>query len=208
MKMKAVMKAESEEVAAVEDAIEAEALAHVGAMLRKLRRQRGLTVESLAATAGISAGLISQLERGIGNPSFSTLFKLAYTLEVPLGAFLTDPADATNRKVVRKEERRRLELPGEALAYELLTPDLQRDLQVLLARIPPKFENAGQPFRHPGEECLHVLSGRIEIFVGADERYELAEGDSITYDSNTPHWYRNPADEWAELIGAVTPPSY
>jgi transcriptional regulator with XRE-family HTH domain len=197
-----------EMVAAVEDVIEAEALAQVGAMLRKLRRERGLTVESLAATAGISAGLISQLERGIGNPSFSTLFKLAYNLEVPLGTFLFDPADATGRKVVRKDERRRLELPGEAVVYELLTPDLQRDLQMLLARIPPRFDGAGQPFRHPGEECLHVLAGRIEIFVGEDEMYELSVGDSITYDSNLPHWYRNPADEWAEVIGAVTPPSY
>jgi len=203
------LKGASEEAGVtVEDAIEAEALAHAGAMLRKLRRERGLTVESLAAAAGISAGSISQLERGIGNPSFSTLFKLAYNLEVPLGAFLNDPADATGRKVVRKHERRRLELTGEALTYELLTPDVQGDLQVLIAKIPPQFDNAGQPFRHPGEECLHVLSGRIEVFIGADERYELAEGDSITYDSNHPHWYRNPADEWAELIGAVTPPSY
>lgn len=194
-------------MAVVQDAIEAEALAHMGAMVRKLRRERGLTVESLAATAGISAGLLSQLERGIGNPSFGTLFKLAYTLEVPLGTFLSDPADTADRKVVRKRERRRLELPGEALVYELLTPDLQRDLQVLLAKISPGFDGAGQPFRHPGEECEHVLSGRIEIVVG-DEMYELSEGDSITYDSSLPHWYRNPADEWAEIIGAVTPPSY
>jgi transcriptional regulator with XRE-family HTH domain len=199
--------ANEEMVAVVQDVIEAEALAHVGAMVRTLRRKLGLTVGSLAATAGISAGLISQLERGIGNPSFSTLFKLAYTLEVPLGTFLSDPADTADRKVVRKHERRRLELPGETLVYELLTPDLQRDLQVLLAKIPPGFDGAGQPFRHPGEECEHVLSGRIEIFVG-DEMYELSEGDSITYDSNLPHWYRNPADEWAEIIGAVTPPSY
>jgi quercetin dioxygenase-like cupin family protein len=40
-----------------------------------------------------------------------------------------------------------------------------------------------------------VLSGRIEVVIGTDERYELAEGDSLTYDSNIPHWYRNPADE-------------
>lgn len=118
----------------MEGAIEAEALAHAGAMLRKLRRERGLTVESLAAAAGISAGSISQLERGMGNPSFSTLFKLAYNLQVSLGIF--DPADATGRKVVRKHERRRLQLAGEALTYELLTPDLQGDLQVLISKIP------------------------------------------------------------------------
>jgi transcriptional regulator with XRE-family HTH domain len=191
----------------VQEVIEAEALAQVGAMLRRLRRKRRLTVESLAAAAGISAGLISQLERGIGNPSFSTLFKLAYTLEVPLGTFLSDPAGAAGRKVVRKHERKRLELPGEELVYELLTPDFQRDLQVLLARIPPEFDGAGQPFRHPGEECQHVVSGRIELYVG-DEMYELSDGDSVTYDSSLPHWYRNPAGEWVEVIGAVTPPSY
>lgn len=194
-------------VTTVQEVIEAETLAHIGAMLRKLRAERSLTVEALASAAGISTGLISQLERGIGNPSFSTLFKLAYTLEVPLGTFLTDPGGPTDRKVVRKHERTRLALAGEGLTYELLTPDLQRDLQVLLTRMPPGFDGAGNPFRHPGEECQHVLSGRIEIFVG-DDMYELSTGDSITYDSGLPHWYRNPDTEWAEFIGAVTPPSF
>lgn len=187
--------------------LEAKALAQVGAMLRKLRRERGMTVEALAAAADLSAGLISQVERGIGNPSFTTLLKLSATLGVPLGTFLSDPGSQTGHRVVRKHERKRLELPGEGLVYELLTPDLQRDLQVLLTRMPPGFDGAGQPFRHPGEECQHVLSGQLEIFIG-DESYELSEGDSITYDSDLPHWYRNPGTGWAEFIGAVTPPSF
>jgi transcriptional regulator with XRE-family HTH domain len=195
-------------VVAVRETLEAEALAQVGAMVRKLRRERALTVEALAAAAGLSAGLISQVERGIGNPSFTTLLKLASTLSVPLGTFLSDPASQPGRNVVRKHERKRLEPPGEGgLVYELLTPDLQRDLQMLHTRMPPGFDGAGQPFRHAGEECQHVLAGQLEIFVG-NERYELSEGDSITYDSNLPHWYRNPGAEWAEFIGAVTPPSF
>jgi transcriptional regulator with XRE-family HTH domain len=194
-------------VVRVADMLEAEALAQVGAMLRKLRRERAMTVEALAAAAGLSAGLISQVERGIGNPSFTSLLKLSATLGVPLGTFLSDPGSPAGHKVVRKHDRKRLELPGEGLIYELLTPDLQRDLQVLFTRMPPGFDGAGQPFRHPGEECQHVLSGELEMFIG-DERYELSKGDSITYDSDLPHWYRNPGTGWAEFIGAVTPPSF
>jgi transcriptional regulator with XRE-family HTH domain len=196
-----------EGVVAVRNTVEADALAQVGAMLRQLRRDRDLTVEALAVTAGVSAGLISQIERGIGNPSFSTLLKLAHTLGVPLGTFLSDPTAPRGHMVVRKHERKRLELSGAGLVYELLTPDLQHNLQVLNTRMPPGFDGAGRTFRHPGEECQHVLSGKLEIFVG-DEKYELSEGDSITYDSDLPHWYRNPTTEWAEFIGAVTPPSF
>jgi transcriptional regulator with XRE-family HTH domain len=194
-------------VVAVMETLEAQALAQVGAMVRKLRRERNLSLEALASAAGLSTGSISQVERGIGNPSFGTLLKLAYTLQVPLGTFLSDPEAPVEHRLVRKHERKRLELPGAGLTYELLTPDLQRDLQLLHTRMPPGFDGAGQPFRHPGEECQHVLSGRLEIFIG-DERYELTEGDSITYDSNLPHWYRNPSGEWAVFIGAVTPPSF
>jgi transcriptional regulator with XRE-family HTH domain len=178
----------------------------LGRVLRETRVAAHLSVEALAAAAGVSAGSISQLERGRGNPSFLTLRRLATALQVPLGHFLQGPE--TGQMVVRAEQRRRLRLPTEpGLVYELLTPGLGGALEVLRSQIPPGFDNRDQPFQHVGEECVHLLSGTLQVGFGG-RRYELAEGDSITYDSSVAHYWVNATDAVAVIIGAVTPPSF
>ena len=181
-------------------------VARLGQVLRETRATAQLSVEALAAAAGVSAGSISQLERGRGNPSFMTLRRLAAALEVPLGHFLQGPD--SGQMVVRADRRKRLQLPTEpGLVYELLTPGLGGSLEVLRSQIPPGFDNRDQPFKHAGEECVHLLSGAMLIGIGG-RRYELAEGDSITYDSSVAHYWVNAADAVAVIIGAVTPPSF
>jgi transcriptional regulator with XRE-family HTH domain len=178
----------------------------LGQVLRQTRATAQLSVEALAAAAGVSAGSISQLERGRGNPSFLTLRRLAAALDVPLGHFLQGPD--SGQMVVRADRRKRLQLPTEpGLVYELLTPGLGGSLEVLRSQIPPGFDNRDQPFKHAGEECVHLLSGAMLIGIGG-RRYELDEGDSITYDSSVPHYWVNAADAVAVIIGAVTPPSF
>src|ERR1700678_969535 len=137
----------------------------LGRVLRETRVAAQFSVEALAATAGVSAGLISQLERGRGNPSFLTLRRLATALQVPLGHFLQGPE--TGQMVVRADRRKRLRLPTEpGLVYELLTPGLGGSLEVLRSQIPLGFDNRDDPFRHTGEECVHLLSGTLQIGIG------------------------------------------
>jgi transcriptional regulator with XRE-family HTH domain len=176
----------------------------VGATIALQRATHGLTIEDLARRASISTGLLSQLERGIGNPSLSTLTRLAQSLEIPIGAFFAGPGDE-NDIVVHPNTRKRLVLAERNLTYQLLVPDLQGALSMLHIEMPPKFTNEGAPFRHPGEECMLVLKGPIETH--AEERTFLLEaGDSIRFVSSTPHWYRT-FEEGADLITAMTPPS-
>ncbi len=178
----------------------------LGATLRSTRRASGLTVEALAAASSVSAGLISQLERGQGNPSFLTLRRLASALDVPIGHFLQGPEPET-AMVVRAGERKRLHLAHESLVYELLTPNLGGALEVLRSQIPAGFDNRERPFQHTGEECVHLLTGELEVSVGA-RRFTLHEGDSITYDSGIPHWWANTSGVGAVIVGVVTPPSF
>jgi transcriptional regulator with XRE-family HTH domain len=177
----------------------------LGEALRAARRGRGLTVERLAAAAGVSSGLISQLERGQGNPAFLTLRRLADALELPVAHFVQGPP--SSGMVVRAGARKRLHLPDADLVYELLTPSLQGRLEVLRTSVPPAWSNESKPFVHEGEECVHLLEGYLAVAVGS-ERFTLAEGDSITYDASVPHWYANDSDTAAVIIGAVTPPSF
>ena len=176
----------------------------VGATIALQRAAHGLTIEELARRSSISTGLLSQLERGIGNPSLSTLTRLAQALDIPIGAFFVG-STAEADIVVHPHTRKRLVLAERNLTYQLLVPDLQGALSMLHIELPPGFTNEHDPFRHLGEECMLVLEGQIETH--AEQRtFLMSAGDSIRFASSTPHWYRV-FEQGAVVITAMTPPS-
>lgn len=180
-------------------------LGSIGELIRSARGSR-FTIDELAQRSGVSSGRISQIERGMANPSFETLWKLATALEISIGSFFQGP-QTEERMLVRKDARKQLVLPHDDLVYELLTPDLQRTLEVFRFHVPAGFDNSARPITHRGEECIHLLEGVLEVNV-AEGVFLLEEGDSITYEATLPHFVRNPGDEKALAIASVTPPSF
>lgn len=196
----------------------------LGEVIRSRRKGR-LTVEEMSELAGVSAGLISQIERGRGNPSFKTMQRLAVALQLPIGALFQDDgvpsgtsvvgsditkvgtSESERPFVVRKDARKKLVFPRESMVWELLTPDLNRALEMLRAVVPPDYDTREVPFVHRGEECVHVVRGALEVHLG-EEVFALHAGDTITYDSSVPHWWRNMGGTEAEVIAACTPPSF
>jgi transcriptional regulator with XRE-family HTH domain len=184
----------------------------LGRKVRALRAQAGLTVEGLAGRAGVSAGLVGQVERGVGNPSIGNVHKLATALGVSVYTLLEDPARQEGEQgpiaaVVRRDQRKTFAFPRENMVLELLTPDLQRSLELIRCVMPPGYDTGSAPYRHHGEECVHVLRGQIEVHVGT-ESHVLDPGDTITYDASLPHWWRNAGEEEGEAIGVTVPPSF
>lgn len=191
---------ETEEIRAAVD------LAVLGRQVRVLRRRQGLTVQALSDESGVSFGLISQLERGLGNPSFSALHRLADTLSVPLATLLSGAQDAA---VVRRTERGLLpvnvdEPPEQQVVRELLTPRSSALLQLIRSTLPVGFTNEHRPYRHLGTECVVIEHGRL-LVVHGDQRVELGQGDSMTYGCSTPHWWANAHEDVTVVLGAVTP---
>ncbi|MDV3129572.1 XRE family transcriptional regulator [Mycobacterium sp. 21AC1] len=185
-------------------------LGDLGSRIRMLRKERQLTTERLAETAGVSSGLISQIERGNGNPSFATLVQLAHGLQMPIGQLLE--ASETKAVVVRKNERRRLDGHGltndDGGSYELLTPDLNGALEANWVVTPPGYDTSATPYHHNGEEFGIVLSGTKDVYLDGI-RHRLHAGDSIRYASNIPHWYVNPSEtEECTAIWVSTPPTW
>lgn len=179
----------------------------LGAAIRAARSD-SKTVNELAKEAGISAGLLSQIERGIGNPSYRTLHKLADALGIRIGDLLeaASPVDDSAR-IVRREQRTRIQFGSEGLVYELLTPNLRGRLEMLQTSIPPGFSNEANPFVHAGEECVLLVDGELTVDVDG-ERDVLSVGDAITIDASRPHWWHNHTDHPALIVGAVTPPTF
>lgn len=186
-------------------------LSEVGKQVRSIRKEAALTLERLSELSGLSIGIVSQIERGLANPSFATLVQLAHGLGIPVGK-LFQVQDQRRSPVVRKSERRRLNSHGIALEddgsrYELLTLDLNGTLEVTWVETPPGYDTSATPYQHNGEEFGLILSGRKDVYLDG-VRHELSAGDSISYPSTTPHWYVNPGDEICTAVWVSTPPTW
>lgn len=185
----------------------------LGEQIRVLRLERELTLEEVAGRSGVSLGSLSQLERGLGNPSFATLVRISHALRVSVGRLveLEREGEPAKSPVVRKDQRRRFNphnsVPGDGTVYELLTPDFDRALEVISLRVPPGVTTEATPFAHEGEEAGYILKGRHEVHVDGT-LYVLESGDSISYPSDRPHWYRNLGEETVEAIWIITPPTF
>lgn len=181
---------------------------YMGALIRRLRESAGMTLADLGRVAEVSQGLLSQIERGLGNPAYLTLLKIAKALDVPVGRFFDTGEEPTDNRVVRADGRRQLQVTDRGLVYELLTPTMNGQLLVLKVRVPAGYSNESVPFgHHRAEECLFVLEGACYFQIGEDG-YTLEAGDSITYQGDQPHWFRVIGDAEAVIIATMTPPVF
>lgn len=179
----------------------------VGARLREARLQMGLSVHELSGMSDVSAGMISQIERGLANPSINTISKLGSALGLQLGIFFEEMQPSAEEMIVRKDQRRRMGISDPDFVYELLIPDLDHSLEFVWVESAPGSSTEESPFVHEGEECGLVLQGTLEIHLG-DETYVLHAGDSIIFNSSIPHWYHNPGPERVLSVWAITPPTF
>lgn len=177
----------------------------LGEKIRTKRIEKQLTLKDLAERTGVTQGFLSQVERDLTDPSITSLRRIAHALDVPIFYFLMDE-EKTN-PVVRKNERKVLQFPDSHLTFELLSPDLNRSIEMMKARLEPGAVTCDEPLTHPGEENILVVQGRMRIQIGEDIHI-LDEGDSIYYFSSIPHkiWSLGPED--LVFISAITPPAF
>jgi transcriptional regulator with XRE-family HTH domain len=179
----------------------------LGMTIRRLRESRHFSLKEVAARSGLTQSFLSQVERNLTSPSVASLRKVAQAFGVPLTALFQGPMTPQDL-VVRRGERRQLIHPKRQWRDYLLTPNLTGKLQVILSIIEPGGGSGDEPYAHDSdEECVVVLRGRLEFWVGADW-YLLEEGDSIVFESRTPHRNKNPGPDQAEVLWITTPPSY
>jgi transcriptional regulator with XRE-family HTH domain len=179
---------------------------HLGATVRAQREQRGLTIASLARSIGVTAAAVSQIESGAVQPSLTTLRKLAAALGIPVFRFfLPDESEAV--KVVRRSQRKTIQVQKSGVRYELLTPSLRGQLEVMELTLSPGQVSAAELMSHTGEECFVVLTGDAALELN-DATVPLGSGDSATLQGSIPHRLRNVGRGDVVVISAITPPSF
>jgi transcriptional regulator with XRE-family HTH domain len=171
-----------------------------------MRKSQNMTLSDLGEKTGLSISFISQVERGIINPSIMSLRKIALALGTRLSSFFEE-SELTHGPVVRKEERKVLVNNDSRLTYQLLSPDLNRRIEFLLSRLEIRSTSAESPMAHKGDEAALVLQGECRIELGSN-RYELKEGDSIYIVENTPHRFTNIGTIPLIIVSAISPPGF
>jgi XRE family transcriptional regulator, regulator of sulfur utilization len=179
----------------------------VGSRVKVLRESAGLSLRDLAARSGVSAPMLSQVERGETSPTLTVAARIAAGLDLRLSQLLRlDEGGAVT--IVRAAERRRGGNARRGHRFEVLTaaqPGQRAELSLhTLAPGGATGAKDDPPMHEPGSrETALIESGELELYCDG-QRYELGEGDCVTFDADLPHHFENPGGEEAVFLAVVS----
>ena len=177
----------------------------VGAKIKRLRLSLNKRLKDVAEDSGLSISFLSQVERGVNAISLYSLERVAAALGVQTGYFLEAPA-AANDCLLRSYQRTYLYADG-SLIYQRLdhpAPDYQL-CPIEVSVLPFDPQRPSQILPHKGEEFIYVLEGVLTVILG-DRTYELNPGDTMHYQAEVPHDWRNYSGRCVRLLSVNTPP--
>ena len=163
--------------------------AAIGREVRLFRKKLDMTVVELARLAGLSAGMLSKIERGIASPSLATLQSLSAALQVPVTAFFRQFEEQRDATFVRAGEGLKIERRGTRAGhqYELLGHTVGKSIAIEPYLITLTEESEVFPmFQHTGMEFIYMLQGKVGYRHGS-RVYELTPGDSLFFDAEAFH---------------------
>jgi transcriptional regulator with XRE-family HTH domain len=179
---------------------------HIGPRVRALREAMDLSLRDLAERSGVSAPMLSQVERGETSPTLAVASRIAAGLELRLSQLLRLD-EQSSVSVVRRADRRR---GGGAAghAFEILTPPLPGQRAELSRHVlAPSAATGGEgdpPMHEPGSREIAVVeTGPVTLHIDGLE-YALGEGDTVTFDADLPHRFENPGPGEAVLLAVVS----
>lgn len=164
----------------------------LGPSLRSARRSKALSLSDVATATGISSSFLSLVENGKSDITIGRLVRLVAFYGLPL-ADLLPAAPAAEPDIIRKTEQRTLPSTAEGIQFRLLAPDKRGSMMPMVVEFEPSAHLA-EFGRHPGEEFVHVMQGKLELELEGSEPRILKAGDSAYYNAERPHLFRNASD--------------
>jgi DNA-binding transcriptional MerR regulator/quercetin dioxygenase-like cupin family protein len=174
-----------------------------GQRFRRLRIKRGLSLAQVARATKVSVGFLSALERSQMRCSVATLQRISRFYKTNILSMFETNGDSPS--LVRPSQRKVLETSPK-VRMELLAWG-NTAMEPHLFRVKPGG-SSGESYTHEGEEFLHVLRGEFEIWLHNQGRYRLKSGDSLYFESSTPHRWKNPGRSEAWILWVNTPPTF
>lgn len=177
--------------------------ATIGDNARKLRKQRGLSLENLAQQSHVSRAMLSQIERGCSTPTIAVLWKMAHALDVPISAFLSADQEEGVWRMSAAGAKRLFSEDGQFCSRALFPFNRPRRVEFYEVRLKAGGAEAANPHPPGAVENLIVNSGAVEIVV-EETGYALSAGDAIQFAADVAHRYRNVGPTEAVMYLVIT----
>ena len=186
-----------------------ESLRRIGKRVRDLRTAQKATLQTLAEQAGLSASMLSMIERGVASPSLTSLSALAHSLGVTLPDLITTAPMSSKDLVSRFDEAAPI-YTSDGVLRRILLEDLRRDVKITWNEYAPDVGNNPLGIEHKGYEYGYCLSGELTVEVEG-RPFLLKTGDTIQFPSRRRHKIWNYGKEkavaiWFNLYGEEVPP--
>src|ERR687894_530600 len=174
-----------------------------GARVRTARQRQGLTLDALAAAAGISRATLSNLERGEHSPSLTAATNVARSLGVSLAELLGDE-DRRPVVTIPRAERLVFHDPATGIERQLLSPAFAgRGIEFIRVTLPPHAATDDLRPYHPAiDKYVLVEEGTLQVVVGA-ESHLLQEGDAFYFRASVSHRFENPGHERCSYLAIL-----
>jgi transcriptional regulator with XRE-family HTH domain len=177
-------------------------IAAIGMRVRKIRTERGLTLEQLSQLAGVSQSMLSMVERGKAGASIGTLFSIATALGVVASDLFTEEGARDNPLVIRAAEQPVYEIE-EGVTWRVVRRDRTRGVEIVINEYAPSTGSTQSPIQHEGYEYGVVLEGALTIDID-EARHVLRRGDTIAYSSSKRHKLWNYGRSRARALWIIT----
>ncbi|WP_318036142.1 helix-turn-helix domain-containing protein [Halobacillus salinarum] len=178
----------------------------LGQTIFTYRKRTGMTIREFSDYAGISTSLISQIERGKGNPSLNVLELIASALNVPLFTLFVNEIN-TDSLISRKHDRNKVYREDSShIVYDVLTPDFMKaPIELLMMDLNANSSTTKSHYSHEEkEEIAVVMNGRVYVELEGVE-YFLDEGDVVRIPPNIKHRFLNKSTKASHVLFVLTP---
>jgi transcriptional regulator with XRE-family HTH domain len=180
----------------------------LGPRVKALREAMDLSLRDLAERSGVSAPMLSQVERGETSPTLQVASRIAAGLDLRLSQLLRLDEDGAVSVVRRSDRRKGPAAPRSGHRYEILTPPLPGQRAELSRHVlagGAQTGGAGDPPMHePGSRETALVEEGTVVLLCDGERHQLSAGDCVTFDADLPHHFENPGPTEAVLLAVVS----
>ncbi|MDI7258473.1 MAG: cupin domain-containing protein [Thermodesulfobacteriota bacterium] len=179
----------------------------IGKKIKAFRAVNKMTLKQLAQRAGCTDAYLSQLERGLANPSIMILKKIASALQIKVVDFFLEPQTEENDVVLKEGERVNIVFKRGDAKIQMMVRSIQnKRMQPFYTTIEPGGGSKGS-YSHIGEEFGIVLQGELEINLNG-KPYRVKKNESFYFSSQEPHSWSNPGKKKTVVIWVVSPPTF
>ncbi len=161
--------------------------------IKQIRKEKNISLDELARLSGVSKSMLVQIERGSGNPSLSTLWKIANGMKVPFNALVMRPKEPY--EIIQLSDIEPiLESDSNIRNYAIFPDDENRHFSIYYIAVEPGYGWRSEPHLHETVEFITVFSGMLEIEAGG-HTFQVKEGGSIRFKADLTHSYHNISEE-------------